>query len=207
MEIADESLERALADLEMLQAAYPDEVVSPSGEDVAFPLHFVLHLSEDSYVEFALQSGYPSSTPLSIVSYRSQQKQRIDAVVRAVRTSSQACLEDQVEAGFICCAAALEAWNESVEDETEKEGNVVEPTVETAPSQSKAAEMEWITGEPLMDRKSTFQAHVCRVSTESEVKEALRQLMDGNSKLQRATHNMVSEFCESCVPMVYRRMY
>lgn len=41
-----------------------------------------------------------------------------------------------------------------------------------------------------MDRKSTFRAHACRVDSEQAVHEALFQLIDGNSKLQRASHNM-----------------
>ena len=52
----------------------------------------------------------------------------------------------------------------------------------------------WISGEPLVDRKSTFVAHICRVVTERDVHEALHQLLDRNSKLQRATHNMVRKY-------------
>lgn len=49
---------------------------------------------------------------------------------------------------------------------------------------------EWITGPPLVDKKSTFQAHACRVYTEDDVHMALNQLLCSSSKIQRATHNM-----------------
>ena len=47
----------------------------------------------------------------------------------------------------------------------------------------------WISGECLLDRKSTFQPHLVRVSTRSEVETALDGLYR-NNKIQRATHNM-----------------
>jgi Uncharacterized protein family UPF0029 len=49
----------------------------------------------------------------------------------------------------------------------------------------------WITGQPLVDRKSTFLAHACPVSCEADVKIAMQQLLDSHSKYRRATHNMV----------------
>ena len=48
----------------------------------------------------------------------------------------------------------------------------------------------WISGQPLLDRKSSFQAHLCEVYSENDVREALYQLLTSSSKIQRATHNM-----------------
>lgn len=196
MENGDESLNRALADIEMLQAAYPDEVSVDDDKDdtapPAFPLHCSLHLSPDSFVQLEFVRGYPTLTGLQICRYRSPHKARMDAVVCAIRQASLECLSDQVEGGFTCCAAALDAWNEhesaeittailEEEDEFQEE---IQQSQTTPP-------VEWITGEALVDRKSSFVARVCRVSSERQVHEALHQLIDGNSKLQRATHNMV----------------
>jgi hypothetical protein len=182
----EESLERALADLEMLKAAYPDEV-SSSSETTTFPLRFSLNLSSDSFVELEFIQGYPVTSGLQISSYRSPEKVRMDAVVRTIRETAQECFEDEAEGGFLCCAAALEAWNDtSHQAEEEIQEDIQEP--EPPPLSS----VQWITGGTLVDRKSVFQAHACRVTSEQEVHEALHQLLDGNSKLKRCTHNMVS---------------
>lgn len=180
----EDSFERAIADLEMLKAAYPDEVFTSSG--TTFPLRCSLHLSSESFVELEFRQGYPVTTGVQISSYRSPEKGRMDAVVRAIRKSAQDCLEDEVEGGFICCAAALKAWNEESHQIQEIEEIIKEP--ETPPPST----VRWITGGPLIDRKSVFQAHACQVTSEREVHEALHQLIDGNSKLKRCTHNMVS---------------
>lgn len=46
-------------------------------------------------------------------------------------------------------------------------------------------------GEPLTDRKSTFQAHVAEVTTVDQVSIVLRELK-GNKKIATATHNIVA---------------
>ena len=48
----------------------------------------------------------------------------------------------------------------------------------------------WISGEPLLDKKSSFQAHLCEVHSEEDVRGALQQLLTSSSKIQRASHNM-----------------
>lgn len=181
-----ESFERALSDLLMLKAAYPDEV-SSSSETTTFPLRCSLHLSSDSFVELEFIQGYPVTSGLRICSYRSPEKVRMDAVVRAIRETAQECLEDEAEGGFLCCAAALEAWNDT-SHQTEEE--IHEDLQEPEPP--PASTVQWITGGTLVDRKSVFQAHACRVRSEQEVHEALHQLIERNSKLKRCTHNMVS---------------
>ena len=52
-------------------------------------------------------------------------------------------------------------------------------------------DIHWITSEQtLIDRKSVFQAHLCQVSNEDMVKRAVHKLIQGSTKIQRATHNM-----------------
>jgi hypothetical protein len=182
-----ESLERALADLEMLKAAYPDEV-SSSSETTTFPLRCSLHLSSDSFVELEFVHGYPVTSGLQISSYRSPEKVRMDAVVRAIRETAQECLDEEAEGGFLCCAAALEAWNDDTSHQTEE---AIQEDLQ-GPKPPPPSTVQWVTGGTLVDRKSIFQAHACRVTSEQEVHEALHQLIDSNSKLKRCTHNMVS---------------
>lgn len=52
-------------------------------------------------------------------------------------------------------------------------------------------EKRLVHGEPFTERKSTFQAHLAPVSSSEEVEEVMATLLD-NSKIQRATHNMMA---------------
>ena len=188
----DDALERALADLEILQAAYPEEVsvTADAGAAASFPLRFTLRLDAASFCEMELLEGYPTKSGVGIVLYRSPHKSRIETVAETIRRTARECLEDEMEGALACCGAALETWQDQLTHEKE-EAQQTRPVANSAsPRNAPQKRYGWISGEPLMDRKSTFQAHVCRISTEKEVYEALHQLLDGNSKLQRATHNM-----------------
>ena len=146
------------------------------------------------------------------MAYRSNQhnKAGIDAVAHRVREVAQECLDEQMEGALACCTAALEEWNEQQERlvlENERQSVLSSSSsspattvssVGTGRSQSGTAlsmppplkHFDWVSGEPLLDRKSTFQAHVCVVHTEQDVLDALSVLIDNSSKLQRASHNM-----------------
>ena len=50
---------------------------------------------------------------------------------------------------------------------------------------------EILHGEPITDRKSTFQAHLVKVSSEQEMENAVRDLKM-NRKVANATHNIVA---------------
>jgi hypothetical protein len=183
----EESFERALADLEIIQAAYP-EVTANNDAPTLFPLQFTLHLTEHAFVTMEFQEGYPTSSGVQISSYRSRsdEKSRMEVTVSAIRRVSLECQDDEMEGGITCCSTALESWNDFVEGkDSEPESEKIEamPKVDT--------NYEWISGEPLVDKKSTFRAHLCRVNSEQQVHEALHQLITGSSKIQRASHNMV----------------
>ena len=187
----DESLQRALSDVELLQAAYPEEVEVVAG---AVPPQLYIHLSSDSFVTIAFPLvGYPVSSGVEVVSQRCPDKNKIDRVVRAIRLAAQECLDEACEGGLACVAAALEAWQ--WKDDTEGTA-----TLEVSHTASETAEefgtgrqlFDWISGTPILDRKSTFQAHACRVHTESDVNHALQQLISNSPRIQKAYHNMVS---------------
>lgn len=187
-----------MADLEMLQAAFPDEVKTkttppPSAAPPRqFPLYCSFYLAPDSFVELEFIQGYPMTVGVQVSKYRSPHKAQMEAVVAAIRNAAKECLEDQVEGALACCAAALETWNDCTKEtlctEHDKNVDIIQQPQE---SPMHVPTVEWITAnEPLVDRKSSFLAHVCKVTSEQQVHHALRQLIDGNSKLQRATHNM-----------------
>jgi hypothetical protein len=221
---------RALADLELVAAAYPDEVELPpelknaESEDganeraIIFPIQFELRFNPASIVKLEMPAGYPTRGPgLRVVSYRSNSaecKPRLELAVSAIRKASLKCFEDGIEAALACCAAGLESWREWSDLPLSKH-----PTVDRADSEASTSAIaldgnslvvdhidnsalpfgsselpeavEWVSGNPIVEKKSVFQAHVCRIACEAQVRAALHRLIDGNSKLQRATHNMV----------------
>ncbi len=198
------SLERARADIEIIQSCYPDEISSCSSCDDAstFPFQFTLALSADSdtnNLTLRLDPGYPINSGVQIANYRTDSvkyKARLEAVVRAVRKVSSECEEEEIEGCIACCAIALETWNDySLNDEnddgddhaTEQESTSVHGGGHKS---SVEKHYHWISGEPLLDKKSSFQAHLCKVRSEEEVRGALQQLLTSSSKIQRASHNI-----------------
>ena len=199
------SLERARADIEIIQSCYPDEISSSSccDDSSGFPFQFTLQLSVASgasNITFRLDRGYPVLSGVQIADYRTdsiKHKARLEAVVRAVRKVSSECQEEEIEGCIACCAIASETWNDYSLDEN-KASHADESTTnhasgdEDKPSNdiSPNKEYTWISGEPLLDKKSSFQAHLCEVFSEQDVRESLQQLLTSSSKIQRATHNM-----------------
>jgi hypothetical protein len=203
---AEESFERAVADLEMLTAMYPDETSvseAVSTSTSTFPLQVTFHFSETAHIQLALIAGYLIDTGIEVVSYRSSpdEKARMEEAVTAFRSTAKECLDDGIEGCFACCAAALETWSDFDDGGNDLGNNdtEIDPLAEgTELAQQEAVPQppekvfHWISGEPFVDRKSTFQAHACRISSDKDVREALHQLLDGNVRLKRTTHNMVS---------------
>jgi Uncharacterized protein family UPF0029 len=188
----NESLERALADIEMLQAAYPEEIDFDDDQVKEFPLQVTLKLGEQSSLVLNFEDGYPIKTNIKISSYRSPAKLRIDAVTRSVRLVAKDCLKDEMEGGLLCCAAAIDTWQEYqlLNQIKPPKSQITLDTDFLSHQLESSRSYTWTTGEPLMDRKSIFLAHACRVVSEVEVREALAQLLSSSSKIQRATHNM-----------------
>jgi putative IMPACT (imprinted ancient) family translation regulator len=243
----EESLQRARSELEMIQAAYPDEITvllrhddnvdttSTTNNvyddddvgrlhDNTFPFRFVLRLSNSASITMELIEGYPEDSAVQVTNFRSEtpiDKVRIDQVVRSVRTAAQQCKDDGIEGAITCCSAALEVWRDTdtaiVNDDTatstlQSFDNAIddydddndqphpsttgasalqsEATMCMARHTSATTKYEWISGKPLIDRKSVFQAHLCRIQSSEDVHEALLQLLQSSSKMSRATHHM-----------------
>jgi hypothetical protein len=203
------SLERALADIELLQAAFPHEIDASIRTRPTFPLHVRLVLDASSSLALEYSEGYPETTGLVVSSMRSPQKHRMEAVAQAVRTVA---LEYYgMEAGMACCAAALEAWKDGESTLLQESDEQVDEKVPiTTTSVPTPKDYHWVTSStPVVDRKSTFLAHYCLIESEDNVQPALQQLRQRSSKMQRATHHMVcnhdtlhSKQLFSCTPQL-----
>jgi Uncharacterized protein family UPF0029 len=213
------SLDLALADVEILRSAYPDETSLDDNPSAAFPLHLVLHLSETAYIQLEWNYGYPVTSNVHVAVYRSKRPSdhgRLEQAVAAVRIAAASCQSEGVEGGLACCAAAWDAFHShsTVDqhdttiaptpiDDDNRNGTsslLIRPDGAPIPSISPPPQQPhyaWMIGEPLTDRKSVFLAHLCRIQLESQIQPAIQQLLQSHSKYQRATHNMVRVVCDS----------
>lgn len=255
-ELVSLSMERALADVEMICAAYPDQVTRDEGDDAednkfdmddttrCRSLFFTLHFPDDvdshpgattstststcCRLQILWKEHYPVATNVQIVSYRcrnSVDKGRLDTALSALRRTAQECMEEEREGCFPCISAALEAWEAAVElsnvtttatrtdqsvvkidalpdrslSHRNNDGQVEDSVIAVGgkdpppklPTSVEDSSFHWYTGEPVVVQKSTFVGHVCRIERADQVPRALQELIGRNSKLQRATHNMV----------------
>ena len=221
----DESLEAARADVELLQAAYPDEIESittdAEKDDVRFPLTVRLHFSKTTSCELQWREGYPDESTVEIVSWRikdAREQPCLERALAALRSAARVgSNSDYAGVGMACCAAALEAWHgthtadSSSASASTSVANLLAVSVSVSVSEGDLDVDDnnnnsihcntnsnhdndncctWISGDPLVDRKSVFQAHLCRLENEANVAPALQQLLTSSSKMQRATHHM-----------------
>ena len=112
-DIDKDNIERTIADLELIQAAYPEEVVLHDNGHEA-----TIHLSHDTWVSLTFPTGYPTTRPVEIRSYRSHEKNRINRVVADIRTIAQNSVPE--ESGMACCAMALESWNQEQQQQQQQ---------------------------------------------------------------------------------------
>ena len=112
--------------------------------------------------------GYPAKA-LSVVSYRSSHivpKEVIENIVSCVKTTASEAVEvyGSEECGLQCCAAALDCWNEWIEESRILESQTKDLASEIQQDIQNDDDINWISSENLLvDRKSTFQAHICVV--------------------------------------------
>ena len=61
---------------------------------------------------------------------------------------------------------------------------------EAPQSEPHQEEEGWAVADPVMEKKSVFTAHACRVTSPSAAVPLVQRLVRGNKRLQRATHNI-----------------
>jgi len=226
----DWSISRAIADLEILTAAYPDEVIVPyellsneneDNHNLQFPLSFTLELpsfhnkheasssrNKTDSITMQFPKGYPVKAPLQIHSFRcgtgNSVKSAMEQAVHAAKAAASECFEHEEEAGLMVCQAALSTWDQFMQEQHQKDQDQI--ALQKLELQQKYAhemfedgeDIQWISSNNLIvDRKSTFQAHITVIDSDDMARRALQKLIRGSSKIQRATHNMVSHVCFS----------
>ena len=115
-----------------------------------------------------------------------------DAVGVEVRTGAGAKTPE--EAALAVAAAQEKAAIEAAAAAETRAGGKSEASHECAVI-GEASDVErpaMVHGEPLLERKSTFQAHVAMVRSQAEVEAAMAYLYESHPRIKRATHNMLA---------------
>eukprot|EP00730_Choanoeca_flexa_P013446 TRINITY_DN5329_c0_g1_i1.p1 TRINITY_DN5329_c0_g1~~TRINITY_DN5329_c0_g1_i1.p1 ORF type:complete len:271 (+),score=68.49 TRINITY_DN5329_c0_g1_i1:53-865(+) len=173
-----------------LLAIYPDII------EVALP-KLLVTVRSDCILTLKITDGYPSSRPPLY--------ELNDLWKGSYQDEIHALLMDEFDPGESVIFTWIEALKAYLEDNhpLPEEGH---PPAEVEHRPAEAAEEpqqpdtttteplpvpDIHQGEPITDRKSTFQAFVAHVTSKKEVKLVLKALK-ANSKIARATHNMVA---------------
>lgn len=190
--------ERQEEELSVLESIYVNEIISNTFQYSTRKLE--LQINHAVRLRITLTGNYPSSHgPLFEVLGRNITEQlRLDAVQELERiyedSGGEVVLFDCIERckDFFCTEAQkqCEAKNiDQYEDNCMMYKDQTNDTFQpcTAVPSSPVYDMAIHHGEPISDRKSTFQAHVCRVFCKEDVSSVLSTLLM-DKKISRAHH-------------------
>lgn len=153
---ADEAFEQTRANLELLLAAFPDEILLIDNIDDGVP-KFILSLKSDKQYWANITMQLSSSGILTVVSYRGSpcSKHILEKIVTTVR---EVATEHGEEAAIPCCCAATNLWTEEIENATalllqQESAEELSKQRDGDHVMSNLEDIQWISGEPMTDRK------------------------------------------------------
>ncbi|XP_066148498.1 protein IMPACT-B-like [Euwallacea fornicatus] len=190
-----------LEELEVLEAIFPDKWKKCERPNEPFSMR--INKDVELWIEF--NKEYPSHMPphyeLWAPKLSRSQKDLIDEKFKEIY---------ELNRGYPIIFQWIEKLKEIVEASVpaKKNGknnpknkfvmdNMINDRLEKRRSNNKTSlaeekcDREITHGEPITDRKSTFQGHVCRVTDESQVKQMLDTLLE-NKKISQAKHNILA---------------
>lgn len=160
-------------------------------------------------LELCLPIGYPSEKqPLVDVCARDldpkRKRELLSEIERVLMEWKGECcifqlvewIKENKEAWFTTSSATLPQEEETSscfrsEGMVEKASDAMVSIMEPVPRIDVEDIISWHSGEPITDRKSTFQAHLTRVQCAGSIQKAMAWLLS-DRKVQSATHNMLA---------------
>ena len=184
----DENFELQRDEIEALMSIYEDQIEIVNEESMTLILKIDSNPTKQFHVRVGLPTTYPSKSP---------PKYEINAPW--LKSLERKVLHEKLDKIYdeSCGNCILYEWMDYLRnfvDEKNSENNQSFPleNVETSKILPKSLPVPPIFhGEPLVDRRSTFQAHVATVISVSDVK-AVRETLLQNRKIANATHNIVA---------------
>ncbi|CAE7826940.1 CPK1 [Symbiodinium sp. CCMP2592] len=144
-----------------------------------------IHVGCGTALRVELPAGYPASRPpcVWVECPHGTAPPDIQASLEACWTGSE-CVYDMAE----CLRAAVHAAETGEKPGLQSVSKAADPDVAPVQAQSK---LSIVHGEILIDRKSSFQAHMAHVSSIQEV-ESVRDALLQDRKIMAATHNVAA---------------
>lgn len=137
---------------------------------------------------------YPSNPPSVLGTHHSSGGVR-GAGARDLRIFREA-LGVVFQEGLVCLFDAVEEFTRRSEEEAQGEA----PSSSPSPPPEEEHQMEepsfpppsWIISEPITDSKSTFIAHVARVTSPDQARHYVQVLLASDKRIRQAAHNMTA---------------
>lgn len=162
----------------------PEEFYEPNKQNK----YYMLKVKQISTLKWTLNRDYPSESPVDLSIDISERFMKRNEVVQM-----ESKLKNSFSKGQTMILTCFELLSEEMEllqqQQNNTNTNMNENDQTTSTTSNNEKEIQIAAGEPVTDRKSTFQAFLSVVHNVEETKQMLRQLMT-NKKIATATHNM-----------------
>lgn len=172
-------------EVEGLSLIYPDEWVVENAETSSYSVVLITNDGQSVQLLLHLPDGYPlDCCPIVQVSAPWMAR---DLKTNLIKHLDDVCLRNR---GTCVLFTLIEETRQCLQDIVHSNATKsLEPEKSPAEHTESLCDVQIEHGEPLVDRKSIFQAHLAAVSSTQDVESVLNQLKL-NKKFSMATHNM-----------------
>ncbi|KAH7152211.1 ribosomal protein S5 domain 2-type protein [Dactylonectria estremocensis] len=183
-------------EVEAINSIYGDGSLVPA-DDAAGEAVYILRLPVDaSSLRLSFAADYPASPPSVLATHHSSGGKR-GAGARDLALF-RAALGEVFEPAVVCLFDAVEEFARRREEEDddapepESEPEPDHPTPEPATDVDAFPPAAWTASELVVDSKSTFVAHVARVTSPAQARHHVSSLLASDRRFRSATHNMTA---------------
>ncbi|KAF5007222.1 hypothetical protein FDECE_6437 [Fusarium decemcellulare] len=181
-------------EVEAINSIYGDGSLTPAEGDSSI---FILNLPGGaSSLRLKFPPEYPSQPPTVLGTHHSSGGVK-GAGARDLALFRDA-LKEVYQEGLVCLFDAVEEFTRRSEED-KPEPQDTEPAAASAPSppeddfdEPSFPPPQWIISEPITESKSTFIAHVARVTSPDQARHYVQLLLASDKRIRAATHNMTS---------------
>jgi hypothetical protein len=194
-------------EVEAINSIYGEGSLTPSDE----PGTYILQLpgEEASSLRIRFPNSYPAEPPSVLGTHHSSGGKR-GAGARDLGLFREA-LGSVFQEGIVCLFDAVEDFTRRLEERLEAQAAAAEEDVDdgegdedgygarqAAREQALQADLAslpappWTLSQPIIDSKSTFIAHVAPVTSPSQARLYVQQLLASDKRIRSATHNMTA---------------
>lgn len=179
-------------EVEAINSIYGDGSLIPSDDDTSI---YILKLPGDaSSLRLKFPSNYPSQPPTVLSTHHSSGGVK-GAGARDLGLFRDA-LTEVFQEGLVCLFDAVEEFTRRAEEQ-KPEPQEMEPPAASTPEEEYYEEPdfpppEWVLSDLVTESKSTFLAHVARVTSPDQARYYVQLLLASDKRIRGATHNMTA---------------